>query len=227
MSVGSPVTMSGCSNCSAKGDDERVDGMRRGELDAGKKVTRTLRDRPREIRHPDPATVRAHGNWRTAGLADRNERPIARLVRVERDPDLETLETRARRGTITLGEGSRWYGPSRRDARAVSSRTSWSTTAGDRRSRNERAGEAGAARWSARGEARAARIRLHPACVGARDAAGRQRGNPVLGRAPRASRKGGALAPVRMTAEWRSSSTSPCARPFPRSRFLAFRPNLR
>ena len=59
----------------------------------------------RELRTHLSAYLRAVARGATVTLADRNKRPIARLVPVERDPDLETLEARARRGTITLGSG--------------------------------------------------------------------------------------------------------------------------
>lgn len=56
-------------------DDEGVDRMRRGELDAGKQVSRSLRDRPRKIRHSDPATVEdpIHGRIATRVAADFRE----------------------------------------------------------------------------------------------------------------------------------------------------------
>lgn len=59
----------------------------------------------RELRTHLSAYLRAVARGGTVTLADRNKRPIARLVPIERDPDLETLEARARRGTITLGSG--------------------------------------------------------------------------------------------------------------------------
>lgn len=59
----------------------------------------------RELRTRMSAYLREVASGGTVILADRNKRPIARLVPVERDPDLETLEARARRGTITLGNG--------------------------------------------------------------------------------------------------------------------------
>jgi len=59
----------------------------------------------RELRTHLSAHLRAVARGGTVTVADRNKRPIARLVPVEQDPDLETLEARARRGTITLGSG--------------------------------------------------------------------------------------------------------------------------
>ncbi len=59
----------------------------------------------RELRTHLSAYLRTVARGGTVTLADRHKRPIARLVPVERDPDLETLEARARRGTITLGTG--------------------------------------------------------------------------------------------------------------------------
>jgi hypothetical protein len=86
-----------------EGNDERVDGMRRGELDAGKEVTRTLGDRPREIRHPDSATVHdpIHGRVATRVAADfredrhgnAHERPA--LVRDGQDGSGATAERAA------------------------------------------------------------------------------------------------------------------------------------
>lgn len=59
----------------------------------------------RELRTHLSAYLRDVARGATVTLADRNKRPIARLVPVDRDPDLETLEARARRGTLTLGTG--------------------------------------------------------------------------------------------------------------------------
>lgn len=72
----------------------------------------------RELRTHLSAYLRAVSRGATVTLADRNKRPIARLVPVERDPDLETLEGRARRGTITLGSGKPMAHP-------VSPRRTW------------------------------------------------------------------------------------------------------
>jgi len=73
--------------------DECVDRMRRGELDAGKKVPRALRDRPRKLRHPDSATVQdpINGRVSTRVAADfrenrhRNADQRAALVRDGQD----------------------------------------------------------------------------------------------------------------------------------------------
>lgn len=59
----------------------------------------------RELRTHLSAYLRDVARGATVTLADRHKRPIARLVPVDQDPDLETLQARARRGTITLGTG--------------------------------------------------------------------------------------------------------------------------
>jgi len=59
----------------------------------------------RELRTHLSAYLREVASGGTVILADRNKRPIARLVPAERDPDRETLEGRARRGSITMGKG--------------------------------------------------------------------------------------------------------------------------
>jgi prevent-host-death family protein len=76
----------------------------------------------RELRTHLSAYLREVARGGTVTLGDRNKRPIARLVPVERDPDLETLEARARRGTITLGKGKPLVRPisPRRGSRLVS-----------------------------------------------------------------------------------------------------------
>lgn len=59
----------------------------------------------RELRTHLSAYLRDVAGGATVTLTDRNKRPIARLVPVDQDPDLETLRARASRGTITLGTG--------------------------------------------------------------------------------------------------------------------------
>jgi prevent-host-death family protein len=59
----------------------------------------------RELRMHMSAYLRAVARGETVTIGDRRRRPIARLVPVERDPELEHFERLAREGRVTLPTG--------------------------------------------------------------------------------------------------------------------------